>query len=409
MRKLAMVVGAVTVVSCGTTCGPEGPAAAGYTVRDSASIRIVESFEPAWGEGEGWTLSAEPILEIGVVEGEAVYQFDGVRDVARAPNGNIVVADGGTQEIRIYDPQGRSIRILGGRGEGPGEFRGLASVLWAPADTIVGFDVVQRRANAFAPDGSLAWSTGLDIGGVLGPPGRFEDGSYAWATANLGEALSEIQAHPGEIVRIDAFLLRYSAESGVPDTVASFRGIDYSSWQSPGGSTAFGFPLFGHRTTYTIRGTRAYVGFEDRYEIRTYESDGSLARILRRLDLDLSVTPEVVDSLVEVLLTEDAPDDRQTRTEYILARPVAERRTPYGDIRADPGEHLWVSNHHAGAPFPGVGSPTVWSVFDPEGRWLGDVAGPDHFRMVEVGEDYVLGLATDELDVEHVRIYGLTR
>ncbi len=49
-----------------------------------------------------------------------------------------------------------------------------------------------------------------------------------------------------------------------------------------------------------------------------------------------------------------------------------------------------------------------WSVFDRDGRWLGTVVTPTGFRVHEVGADYVLGVWTDELDVQYVRVYELS-
>jgi hypothetical protein len=34
---------------------------------------------------------------------------------------------------------------------------------------------------------------------------------------------------------------------------------------------------------------------------------------------------------------------------------------------------------------------------------------PGGFMPTHIGDDFVLGIATDELDVEHVRLYRLTR
>ena len=47
--------------------------------------------------------------------------------------------------------------------------------------------------------------------------------------------------------------------------------------------------------------------------------------------------------------------------------------------------------------------------FDPDGRWLGTVEMPAGPRVREIGDDYVLGTATDELDVEHVRLHRLVK
>ena len=48
-----------------------------YTMRDSAGIKIVESSGPAWGPGEAWRLSQEPVLTIGVEEGGGIRALPG--------------------------------------------------------------------------------------------------------------------------------------------------------------------------------------------------------------------------------------------------------------------------------------------------------------------------------------------
>lgn len=59
----------------------------------------------------------------------------------------------------------------------------------------------------------------------------------------------------------------------------------------------------------------------------------------------------------------------------------------------------------------GEGRVREWLVFDVGGRWLGEVELPDpaRFRPMEVGADYVLGVWTDDLDVEYVQKYEIRR
>ena len=54
------------------------------------------------------------------------------------------------------------------------------------------------------------------------------------------------------------------------------------------------------------------------------------------------------------------------------------------------------------------GSPS-WSVFDPEGRLLGTVVTPEDFAPKHIGDDFVLGVWKDEVDVERVRLYPLEK
>ena len=51
----------------------------------------------------------------------------------------------------------------------------------------------------------------------------------------------------------------------------------------------------------------------------------------------------------------------------------------------------------------------MWNVFDPEGRWMGDIEIPYGGYVYEIGVDYLLGVWVDELDVEQVRLYRIDR
>lgn len=53
--------------------------------------------------------------------------------------------------------------------------------------------------------------------------------------------------------------------------------------------------------------------------------------------------------------------------------------------------------------------PPVVDVFDPTGRLTGRFTLPVPLQVLEIGQDYLLGLFRDEMGVESLRVYGLTR
>jgi hypothetical protein len=59
--------------------------------------------------------------------------------------------------------------------------------------------------------------------------------------------------------------------------------------------------------------------------------------------------------------------------------------------------------------FWGTDAPSLFDVFQPDGRWLGTITLPPHFRLIEVGEDYLLGIQYDEDEMPSVMVYGLER
>ena len=90
------------------------------------SVGCMHSYGCASGEwvAQEALLRGEVELAIGVVlNGDPAYLFDDVRALARDPEGLIYVADSGSRSVRVFDPRGRHVVSIGGRGEGPGDFR----------------------------------------------------------------------------------------------------------------------------------------------------------------------------------------------------------------------------------------------------------------------------------------------
>ena len=50
-----------------------------------------------------------------------------------------------------------------------------------------------------------------------------------------------------------------------------------------------------------------------------------------------------------------------------------------------------------------------WSVFDTEGVLQGTLSVPTGVTLIDIGDDYVLGMWRNDLDVEHVRLYELVK
>jgi hypothetical protein len=69
-------------------------------------------------------------------------------------------------------------------------------------------------------------------------------------------------------------------------------------------------------------------------------------------------------------------------------------------------QELWVSDFH---PQGELTTPASWHVFAADGRLLAHVTLPVRFHLFDAGADYVLGVARDDDDVEHVTMLRLQR
>jgi hypothetical protein len=95
----------------------------GATERDSAGIVIVENTGPY----EEWRVAPSRELRLGVVERDSAFQFHRIAFAGRLTDGRIVVASGGTSDVRWYGATGEYRSRVGGSGQGPGEFGAIRS------------------------------------------------------------------------------------------------------------------------------------------------------------------------------------------------------------------------------------------------------------------------------------------
>ena len=84
--------------------------------------------------------------------------------------------------------------------------------------------------------------------------------------------------------------------------------------------------------------------------------------------------------------------------------PLLETFPAFGRVLTDSRGHLWVEDYQ----LPGA-SPPPWTVFDPEGRVLGLMDLPPDLNVFEIGEDYLLGTASDDFGIERVQLWPLDR
>lgn len=379
---------------CGGARGAAGP-----NVRDSAGVRIVEY--AAWApQPLAWRIGDQPLVEIGAIEGDDAYQFEQVQSARRLRDGRIVVANGGSQEIRFFDATGRHLLTVGREGEGPGEFRGLGPVEVLPGDSVAAYDWSLRRVSVYAPNGTFARSFPLDFtAGALAPVGSFPDGG--WLTSRsfvfgVGD--------PGTAVVQDtnAFLV-FDPTGTLTDSIGRFPSFQY--YVRTEGSSAMAVSLpFGLFSDAAVAGNGFYAGYAGAFAITRYARHGAPELVIRAARDPRPVTQADVAALKDERL-EDAPPEMRPGIERLYAdMPVPAAFPAFGDLKVDAEGHLWVADYRAPDE-----EHTTWTVFDAQGTLLGTIRTPPGLTVMEIGTDYLLGTWADDLDVPYVRIYRLTR
>jgi hypothetical protein len=405
---VTMVTGAVMALA---GCGAGEPAGAAV-VRDSAGIRIVENAAPAWAAGEAWRLSATPEVEIGVLDGEPAYQFHGLHEILRLDDGRIVVLDGGSSEIRSFDAEGRHLWTAGGRGEGPGEFRTPGALVRFRADSLAVWDGSAWRGTVYTADGEFARTYTLtgDEERFDRPytRGVFADGSvFAQAALPSHRRLAERSGprwYEDVLVRIPM--------DGEPVVLGEFPSIQCDP--RPGRECR---PLgHGSRGMSHAHGSRLYYGRSDRNEIRVHDGDGVLTAIIRGPGEPEPVTDAMIGRYKEAVLA-GYPDRQQQIRAQLEEGSHASTLPAFSRFLVDAAGYIWVEEYRPESAIrmwpQAIAEPRTepvrWSVYDPEGVFLGAVTVPADFVIREIGDDWLLGVARDDLDVEWVRLYRLEK
>lgn len=443
---LASLLGLLTA-ACSET--PQEPPPPTFTATDSAGVRVVVNSAPLWGEGEGWQVTPDPVLTLGTVDYPLEQQFQRLGEVTRLGDGTVVVLEIEDAQLRAFDPSGDLLWTAGGIGDGPGETRRYddtrAVLTRLPGDTLQ-LQNGQARVR-FSSGGDLLEHVKVDYA-------RFR----RWGQIFLQYCPFDAYFLQDQIVFCDTTLLDDVSAAASPIREQTIMRTDWSLDSLDSLGTFFlavGAPVemewiyppevIGELNRWGQRNVRLSsplgpkgilrVGVRDRprllyarndqYRIEVWDIlTGALSMVVERRAARRARTQEEaahtlqwgVLSVREDRTVFDPADDRWAALDSVS---IAE------DFLLDDLGFLWVRR----GPSPSEGDEGVTSeftdyfgkqwaiprpsglhdVFRPDGVYLGTVQLPHDLDVEEIGEDYVLGKTTDDLDVEYVRVYGLDR
>ncbi|HEX6308470.1 MAG TPA: hypothetical protein VFZ69_09805 [Longimicrobiales bacterium] len=397
-RLVIVLWGSGLAAACGAGADANVPVA---TVRDSAGVAIVENVFPDSAAVHWWSL-AQPELDIGSAEAEEAYSVYQVTDALRLADGRVVVANGGSGDIRYYAADGTHLHTSGRRGDGPGEFQRPQRLIVLPPDSVLVVD----RARITVLDAAGAHVRDFVPGGAgtrVNVVGRLEDGRLMGVgSAVIGESISSGFQRP------DIAFLTLTPSGEVLDTLVTVPGSERTIHvEGPGGrieSIMVVAPPFAKSTVYAATGDVLVVATQESPEIRVFGGDGALRRIIRTGTPMPAVTEAHLAAVFE-RQREAMPAERRaqalTRPEWPDAGKVV---PPFGAVEIDDAGNFWFADHDDYIRTPGT-----WSVHDPDGRLIARVRLPERYRPMHIGTDFVLGVERDELDVEHVRLHRLVK
>ena len=422
-RKSLASILVVAAVFGAAGCEPASPPV--HTIHtDSAGIAIATAVEPVWGPGEGWTVESEPLLEIGTVTGAPEYQFTDVVAAVRLSNGDIVVAERAASELRRYGATGNFLWRAGRSGEGPGEFRSLDFVGITDGDSLVTYDGALLRAQLFDPQGGLARSyrvaisegEGANRAAVADKAVGVVDGLLVVRFIEYGDEVPNgVVRWPGE--RLAAVDLADGAGKSLivlPGNEADVRA------QEDGGYSHSSY-VFSKGPEYGAAAGHLAVIDTEAWSVRMISPrEGATTAVFRRDLAPREATAALfelhLDGIVEIAFADPdqtAPERVDGLRRMWRGMPRAPHLPVLRSIHMDGTGHLWLQPYYVA----GV-EPPPFEIVAPDGTWLGSVRLPPGLHRafiqyqapyMEIGDDYVLGVWTDELDVQYVRMYRIDK
>jgi hypothetical protein len=414
-RSILLAI-AVAAVSCGE---PRARAALLEGERlDSAGVEIViHSYTREAVPSLGW-LDSVPDLEIGADEGSLPFLFSSIPALGVLSDGTIVVVDGGTQEIRLFDSTGGHLGTFGGRGEGPGEFSRIGAMEIIRGDSIAVWDGRLRRASILGPSGVLGRTFTLSETG----------GGWAASVGFTGRAdvvVTSFRRHEpalrgvGRARRYDSLQVTVYHDAGAEiDTVGVYPGAERIKELNDIGDGRIladnPLPPFARETFVEVASGGVIVARNHRFEIRTFDVAGELRRILRLPNMVEQLGSQEVETYRRFLLGQArSSTERGWLEDRMDGFPPPRDRPAFGALVEASDGKLWVADYVAsGELWAGDSRPLplesrVWWVFHGNGDLLGQIELPGRFDLMAMTGESVFGVALSELDVPRVERYRI--
>ncbi len=342
----------------------------------------------------------EPVLTIGVEEGDEPYQLHRVTDALRFPDGRIAISNSGTGEIRLFDATGRYLRSVGRRGAGPAEFSEYSNARTYPVgDSVLALDNGLFRLHLFGPDMRYVETRSFMLTSDAARPfmrGVFADGSWL---AMAFEDGGRLNGPPGTILRSRYSLLHYDAKGRLLNSLIKLD-------SRPRFVHKFGqmihYPYIPLTTDPldAVSGNEVYVLRGPKAELEVYDPAGRLIRLVRWARPPTR-TSDVWPQVKERDLASMSERDRASYADYYARElPIPEFAPAYAAIRLDATRRIWLQRYQ----FETDTVPQTWDVMGRDGVWLGSVQTPRSFALYRIGDDYLLGRRIDSLGVERVQV-----
>lgn len=366
----------------------------------AASAFLVACGDPAGsrsGEAQVWSVASEPEVVIGQLDGDSHYLFQRIADARLLPDGRFAVADRGMANIRVFGGDGSFQQTMGRSGEGPGEFQYLGSMEVYPPDTIAVYDPVLYRFTSYLADGTLVSTVNLRGEGGRAPElflGRFRNGDFALAS------ILHSERDPKEVAADRMQLDRFAPDGTFVSVLGMASGLTRHD-------AVFGpMPFSPYLHAFVWMDTIYWTDGVDSLLVRVAGST------VRTIELP-SVQSTYSDAEAELRSRLEGLE----RPEYasrLADAPAAPAIPDVAEVLLDDQGRFWAKRYEPGTDSNWLVSFTrrkggEWWIMEPTGEVTATIQLPPDLTPLHVRGDRIVGLSTDELDVERIVVWRFSK
>lgn len=392
------------LLAAGCTRG-DAATSMGRVVVDSVGgvPRTMTELPTGWSDTSGWKLVEVARLVGGTDDpGELINPGSVAVDAA----GRIYVAERDPSVIKLFAPDGTFLRTIGRQGSGPGEFQ--VPFIAVAGEHLYVHDPRQSRTSLFDTAGTYirSWPSfccywtdlGLDSAGQVGVPGP-----------------PPRDAQTGDKNPFTRTVRWYRPDSTVADSTLIPTGPEVKYWTLTSGSggsnksmMSTDIPWMPGSEHYILPDHRVVFGFSDQYLFAVTRSHGAdTIAIFGRAWAPAPISDAMRAAEVErrVNGTKEYWDERAVRNAFLLS-DVPTSAPAFDWIATDARGDIWVRT-----PVPSDSTRTLFDVFDPQYRWLGQVSGSKYLGrwQARLLGDVMIGQGEDEEGNPVVVVYRVDR
>ncbi|MGD2136254.1 MAG: hypothetical protein PVF27_08840, partial [Gemmatimonadales bacterium] len=337
-------------------CGDSQPSAGGAGTtsrRDSAGITIVSNSHAAWERSPVWQVADAPLAVINAAGGEDGQPLAQVRSATVLPDGRILVAEGGANQVFAFDASGQ---YLGSFDRGEVTLQRFGSLLgvWPFGGDSILVAEASGVTHVFTADGAFVRQLRPDP--VFGPGAELVAarirGVFADGRLLVSPWVIVPPEHEGPY-RDTMYLNILDREGHVLRRLGRLLGREWYQVNDDLRRVKFVIPMPYPRETFVIAaGNHLYAVDNRRYEIQVRSTTGALQMLIRLDHRERAVSSEDIERYRERQWARAATvsDRMRRRVESALSDVLADLEgpdafPPIRDVHATADGSVWVREY----------------------------------------------------------------